>query len=239
VNGPQIIDVDPAHPLTQWMDLGSVLIDRATPLETPPGGSVLIDSHLGPLLVVAPRGGYEDAVLGFALIDETVAADGSLEKYRNTTWFTQASFPVFVLNLLNYLGGAQAVSETATVRPGQPIVLDDVAPETSLEIGTPRGDRVKLPPAQQGKAGFTATGELGVYQVFRNGQAAEQYAVNLFQPAESDIRPKAQIQVAQVPVKGQTGGTEAARRELWKVLLMAGLGVLLLEWYIYHRRVYI
>lgn len=239
VSGPQIIDVDPAHPLTQWMDLGSVLIDRATPLETPPGGSVLIESHLGPMFVVAPRGGYEDAVLGFALVEETVGADGSLEKYRNTTWFNQASFPVFVLNVLNYLGGALAVSETATVHPGQPIVLKNVAPDTTLEIRTPQGDRVKLSQAKQGKVSFTATNDLGVYQVFRNGKPAEQIAVNFFHPAESDIRPKAKIQVARVTVEGQSTGTEAARRELWKILLMIGLGVLLLEWYIYHRRVYV
>ena len=239
VSGPQIIDVDPAHPLTQWIDMGSVLIDRATPLEAPPGGSVLIESHLGPMFVVAPRGGYEDAVLGFALVEETVGAGGSLDTYRNTTWFNQASFPVFVLNVLNYLGGAQAVSAAATVRPGKPIVLRNAAPDTSLEIRTPRGDRVKLSQVKQGKASFTATNDLGVYQVFRNGQPAEQIAVNLFHPAESDIRPKAEIQVARVPVEGQSAGTEAARREFWKILLIVALGVLLLEWYIYHRRVYV
>jgi hypothetical protein len=32
---------------------------------------------------------------------------------------------------------------------------------------------------------------------------------------------------------------EPARREAWKLLLLLGLGVLLFEWYIYNRRVYL
>ena len=144
-----------------------------------------------------------------------------------------------MLNVLHYLGGATAVSETATVRPGQPIVPDGATPEVSLEIRTPQGERVKLAQAKQGKASFTGTGDLGVYQVFRNGRPAEQYAVNFFHPAESDIKARPDIQVARVPVEGQTTGSEAARRELWKILLILALSVLLLEWYIYHRRVYV
>jgi hypothetical protein len=34
-------------------------------------------------------------------------------------------------------------------------------------------------------------------------------------------------------------GQEPARQELWKWLLGAGLVVLLCEWYIYNRRVYL
>jgi hypothetical protein len=31
---------------------------------------------------------------------------------------------------------------------------------------------------------------------------------------------------------------ERARKELWKWLLIGGLGVLIFEWYVYNRRVY-
>ena len=44
--------------------------------------------------------------------------------------------------------------------------------------------------------------------------------------------------VGYVEVKAETRW-EPARRETWKFLLVVALGVLLFEWYIYNRRVYL
>ena len=65
-------------------------------------------------------------------------------------------------------------------------------------------------------------------------------AVNLFDPSESQIAPRADaaIQIGHVDVEGQKTW-EGARRELWKILLISALAVLLFEWYIYNRRVYL
>ena len=49
---PQIIDVETAHPLLQWIDMGDVLVGEATPLVIPRGGRVLVDSDAGPLLAL-------------------------------------------------------------------------------------------------------------------------------------------------------------------------------------------
>ena len=49
-----------------------VRMTDGTPLEVPPGGSVLLDSDAGAMFAVAPREGFEDAVLGFVLVDEAV-----------------------------------------------------------------------------------------------------------------------------------------------------------------------
>ena len=68
---PQIIDTDRAHPLMQWLDLGDVDIAAARPVTPPSGGTRLIDSSKGTLLAIAPREGFEDAVLGFDLYQPT------------------------------------------------------------------------------------------------------------------------------------------------------------------------
>ena len=246
VGGPQITpaDIDPAHPLTQWIDMSDVLIARATPPvrsreEVPPGGRVLIDSHLGPMLVVAPREEYEDVVLGFSLEDEEIDGAGSVRRYPNTTWPARTSFPTFILNVLHYLGGARTVSGTASVRPGQPVVLQSPAVQKPLVVNTPGGRKIALPKTKLGKFNFTGTGELGVYEVLLDGQPLEKFAVNLFHPLESDIRPRKDIEVGRVPVEGRGRDKETARRELWKLFLLIGLAVLLFEWYVFHRRVYL
>ena len=54
VSVPQIIDINRAHPLMQWLDMSDVLVIEARPLVPPPGSTMLIESTEGPLVAVAP-----------------------------------------------------------------------------------------------------------------------------------------------------------------------------------------
>ena len=247
VGSPQIIDIQASHPLLQWIDLGDVLVADATPLRVPRGGSVLIDSDAGPLLCLASRDAFEDAVLGFVIVDEAVEPGGAAKRFLGTNWLIRPSFPVFVLNLLEYLGGSRDVLETGGVRPGTPVSLDVPVVgqvgnpshgETAVRISTPSG-RVVEAAVRSGRVTFDDTGELGVYEVQSGGKTVQRFTVNLFDPAESAIRPNPapEIKIGDVKVTGETSW-EPGRREVWKYLVGAGLVVLLLEWYIYIRRIY-
>jgi hypothetical protein len=232
---PQIIDVETAHPLLQWIDLGDVLIGEATPLRVPRGGRVLVDSDAGPLMALAPRDAFQDVVLGFVIVDETAEPGGATKRFMGTNWMIRPSFPVFVLNLLDCLGGSGDGLEGGTIRPGTPISLESAV---AVEIRTPTGRTVEVP-ARLGKAVLSDTSELGVYEVRSGGKTVRRFAVNLFDPAESTIRADVSpaIRIGDIKVKGETSW-EAGRREIWKYLALAGLAVLLLEWYIYVRRIY-
>lgn len=235
---PQIIDTDPSHPLMQWVSLGDVTLADGTPLVPPPGGRVLIDSQAGAMFAIAPRDRFEDAALGFVLVDR-VAKDGKVEQYIGTNWPIRASFPLFVLNVLEYLGGGRAMLEGQTVQPGQPVVIDSPTPGKPLQVRTPAGETIVSSEESQGKVTFTATDRLGVYEVRAGGKTVHQFAVNLFDTRESDLRPQAKLDIGPVTVAAQASGWSPARREVWKGLLLLGLLVLLVEWYIYNRRVYL
>jgi hypothetical protein len=237
---PQVIDVDNAHPLMQLIDLGNVRFAEGTPLKGPPGSTVLIDSNAGPLLAIAPREGYEDAVLGV----EIVSTDEKGERYANTDWPLRLSFPVFVLNALEYLAAGSdasgAGSVGASVSPGRPMTLRSQTNAERLMVVAPGGKSTAVERGKLSAFHFSDTDELGVYEVREGGKLQQQFAVNLFDGAESDIRPRAQnaVKIGFVEVAGQSGN-QAARQELWRPLLLAALFVLLLEWYIYNRRVYL
>ena len=64
--------------------------------------------------------------------------------------------------------------------------------------------------------------------------------VNLFDRRESGIAPRASgtIQIGYVDVEAQQQW-EPKRQEIWKILLLLALLVLLIEWYIYNRRIYL
>ena len=226
VEAPAIIDTDRSHPLMQLIELGDVLIAEATPLKLPEGGNTLIDSVAGPIFAIASRGAFEDAVLAFEI-------EG--EKGYGTNWPLRLSFPVFVMNILDYLGGSRAIE--LTVRPGMPVPLQVDIPTEAVTVTTPDKRSVRVPRGNLATFNFAETERPGVYEVQHKERTIQRFAVNLFHAPESDIQPK-DLTIGHTEVVGETI-REPTRREAWKLLLLLGLGVLLFEWYIYNRRVYL
>ena len=78
--------------------------------------------------------------------------------------------------------------------------------------------------------------ELAV-QEGEQAKVGRQFAVNLFDARESNIRPQ-NIKVGDVEIAGESAW-EPARIELWKWILIGGLCLLIFEWWIFNRRVYL
>jgi len=231
VDVPQIIDTDSTHPMMQWLAMDDVLLWEGRPLGVPPGGSVLIDSSAGPLLAVAPREAFQDAAVGFLLVD---IEDG--QPVSRTNWPIRPSFPMFVLNTLTYLGGDVQEAGGQSVRPGQPLVFEAAGDPKSVEVVAPDGRAARPTAVRAGQYQFSATDQLGPYQVRSEGKQVARLAVNLFDPNESDLAPRAALDVGPETIAAESGW-EAARREIWRPLLLMGLVVLVVEWIVYNRRV--
>jgi hypothetical protein len=233
---PFIIDTDRVHPLTQYLELGNVTIVEGRPLKTPPGGATLIDSHIGPLLSIAPREGFEDAVLGFEILGQD--EEGNPEP--KTDWHIRRSFPVFVMNAVRYLGGVTVSAGSSSAKPGTPYVLRTETPVERITVQLPDKRRVEVPRDTQNTYVVTNTDQLGVYAVFEgsNRTPTQQFAVNLFDSRESDLRVRPEIKLGYEKVASR-GGLEPTRKEMWKWLLLVGLLLLVFEWYVYNRRVYL
>jgi hypothetical protein len=205
----------------------------------PSGGTVLIDSHLGQMMAIAPREGFEDLVLAFPFLENVTGDDGIERLSATTNWQGRSSYPVFMLNLLQYFGGGQGGLDSLSAQPGGQVGLQGPVPARTLEVHQPGGDRVDVPLNKLGRANYGDTEELGVYEVQNEGKPIDYFSVNLFNSAESDITVRQEIELGHVPVKGQTSNWEPARREFWKYILLAGFLLLLLEWWVYHRRIYV
>jgi hypothetical protein len=232
---PTIIDIDRMHPLTQLVDMSYVVIAEGRPLRPPIGSTVLFDSVIGPMLAIGPREGFEDAVLGFPLLSEEEG-----ETVPNTTWQRRPSFPVFIYNAVRYLGGSHGALTVANVAPGSSITLRSPAHIDSITVTNPRGETRRLERAGQAPFAYTDTQELGVYEVHEGKDAspAQRFVVNLFDPRESNLQPRASLELGHETVPGQAA-TAATRHELWKWIVVVGLLVLIFEWYVYNRRVYL
>ena len=77
---------------------------------------------------------------------------------------------------------------------------------------------------------------MGIYDVKWDG-GQRSFAVNLFDPEESNLVPREEIHLGSTRIV--TGEAHSQPREIWKWVVLAALLLLLLEWYIYNRRIYI
>lgn len=243
---PQIIDWDRTHPLMNNVEMGNVAIVDSLILNPPPGGTVLIDSTAGPVGAVAPRDAYQDVVLGF----EIVGQDKDGGRTVNTNWPTKLSFPTFFLNALEYLAGGGEDSQGVTAVPGRPIELRTRGKVDELIVVDPSGVRHTVKRGTGDILQFYDTQQLGVYEVLHDDTVIDRLAVNLFDRQESDVRVRpsqdpdapvtqaADIRIGHSEIAAQVGRTPT-RKEIWKAVLACALAVLVLEWYIYNRRVYL
>jgi hypothetical protein len=189
----------------------------------PDWADVLVEAEPGPLVFGGETDGRRVAALTFDLRESDLAL--------------QVAFPILFTNLINYLIPPNAFDATQSLHVGESLeILTDPDVE-QVVVATPSDQAFAFDP-QQGGITFTKTQELGYYAVnfIRSDTTVVDYfAVNLFDPNESDIRPRETIQVGQTPVTPAVS-EQVGLRELWPWLAGIGLVVLLIEWQMYHRK---
>lgn len=211
-------------PLLRYVDLSDVHVLQARAVEPPPGARVLIRAGGGPLLFVAERPQGRLAVLTFDLHDSDLPL--------------QIAFPILTANLVDWLLPRVAPRFPATIRPGDAVVIQPDPEATAIYVTAPDGARHNVTLGESSPV-FAATGQLGVYlveQVDQAGGALDSgaFAVNLFDPAESDIAPREVVRVGQAEVTAAVE-EEKSRREFWPWLAGAALGVLAIEWWAHQQ----
>lgn len=222
-----VVDVHRTHPLMQYVELGSLLIAEGVGLNVPSGGAELARTDAGVLVAIAPRGAYQDCVLGMTL------------RGSNTNWPNRRSFPIFLLNALEFLGGVSSVTGARSFQPGQPAILNIANRYDSISISAPRGKAFTLARAGHPQLIFSQTQEIGIYdaKTTSGDRVLQTFAVNLFSDKESDIAAKPEIQIGSQAVRSENGQTRLARKEYWRWLLAAALIALSVEWYVYVKRI--
>lgn len=231
----EVADTNRTHPLTQMVEMSGVMAAQLQLVSPPPGGVELMQHVDGPVVSLARRGGFEDLVVGIPL-----SIEGDDGREPNTNWVTRTSFPVFLYNVVRYLGGGRGSLLTEKAQPGLPVALRSQHAVSELTVKSPGNTRTRVVREGQNEFTFSRTDELGVYDVFEvsTDQPDQQFAINLFDSRESDLVPEPSIEISYKEIQG-TVGMEKTRQDLWKWLLGLGLIVLVFEWYVYNRRVYL
>jgi hypothetical protein len=216
---------DETHPILRGVTLDYVFAAKGLVVEAPPPAEKLIEGPRGPVLFRYSHEGRHYLVLSFAV--------------ENSTWWGKVSFPKFVQNAVLFMGSGGAVAEREPLRPGDPLRIPLPDGAGVAKLARPDGTRVSVRADSSGVARYAATHNVGVYQAEPGMEGRDRFAVNLESALESDISPRRSF-----PIGG--GGTielgemiRTATPEIWRWFIGAALIILLVEWYIYNRRVMI
>jgi hypothetical protein len=195
----------------------------------PPRTPRLIESDSDTaLLFTLTRQSFTDLVQTFAIVDG--------DKF-NTTWPLHPSFPLFLRNVTYVLGNVGDAAGEETIRPGQVKTLRPDVAVKEIEVVNPEGKAEALQREARPEFSYGKTDRVGVYEVRWEGKDQRSFAVNLLDAEESNVEPRGEIQIGEANIKA--GASAGQPRDTWKWIALAALLLLLLEWYIYNRRVYI
>lgn len=231
-----IMDTAVTHPLMTSVQMGAVTIVEGTPLTGPNGTISLMDATYGSVMAIAPRTGFEDLVIGFNLIEE----DENGDTFINSDWPNKLSFPLFIQNAISWLGGASKFDSSSGSSPGDLIQFRTRVPSKSVSITPPAGNQVSLRPRTDNTYVFAGANQTGIYRV-ENDSASELdqlLAVNLLDPRESDLTVLPELEIGYEAIEGKNEEVPE-RQEYWMWVIIGALFVLLFEWFIYNRRVFI
>ena len=224
-----VLDWQRDHPILRNLSLGSLYVGTMLKLDVPPQAKTLIDGLKGPMVVLDHEDRTTNLVCAFDLLQ--------------SNWPFKSSFPAFLHSALQYL----ALGADMNVRPSYPpgatpriphANLDRLNPDLkSIQLMGPMGN-LNVPISANGDFVLPALNKVGLYKTDPPVPQFEQIAVNLLDENESNLLP------AEAP-PGNAGTALAAigqksRLELWWWLIACGaVPLLMIEWWIYTRRVHL
>ncbi|MCH2183342.1 MAG: BatA and WFA domain-containing protein [Mariniblastus sp.] len=231
-----VVDTDDSHPLMYNVQMGNVLIIESTRLSGPQAMVTLMESTAGPIMGVGPRGGFEDLVIGFPIVEYSDQG----EEAHNSDWPNHLSFPLFVQNVVIALGGGARFDANQGTRPGELVNIRTVVPSSTITVRDPEGETVSLGSRGDRRFVYGSADSTGIYSVIDQASNREQqlFPVNLLDPRESNLVVREKLEVGYEEIAG-TVESIPETRQFWPWLVLFALIVLILEWFIYNRRVFI
>jgi hypothetical protein len=152
-----------------------------------------------------------------------------------SNWPLRISFPIFLANAVDWLNPAARHASQWTVRAGEAFRFGLNESVTNAQVTFPDGQTRELSISPEAsELVFADTRRQGVYRL-ELGTNQMPFCVNLMDSTESDITPKPDLSLGEyAQVEG--GNLRRANMELWRWIALAGLAVLLFEWWYYHKR---
>jgi hypothetical protein len=223
-----VLDWQRDHPSLRGLSVARVFAEQTTRFDFPLETQVLIDGLRGPMVLLHREGRSTWLVIGFDLL--------------RSNWPVQPTFVPFFLQAIQFLAIGSDLQQREAVAPGTAILvpranLERVSSDERIRLLGPGGAQsVSVP--QAGDLSLPPLERVGLYRTDPPIPQFEQIAVNLADASESNTLPTETPPGNIGTVAGQARGL--VRTEWWWWIIAAvALPLLLLEWWVYTRRVHL
>jgi len=233
VDDEVIFNWDETHPVLRHVSVESIFVLEWNRLSLPPEAVSLVDGATTPVMAYLARDASQYLIVAFSLLNEDHG------RYSlNTPWVADPDFVVFMHNAVNYLAAAIATTGKKSVAPGEPVTLPLPADVEQVTVHRP-DDSVDadLAVANQ-KLHYGRTHLVGPYHVEPGVPGNDAFTVNLFNALESFVRPSNKVTLGVDAVTTQAGSVDV-NQPAWPYFVLALLALLLIEWIVYNRRVFV
>ena len=210
------------HPIVRFTALGDVNVAEALAVELQDGDRVVAGDTRAPLIVTGARADKRMVALLFDV--------------RRSDLPLRIAWPLLLLNSIDLFVQEDA-GYLSSYETGATWYVPVPAGAEVATLITPSGEERRVP-VVDGRA--VATGSrAGFYTLRYDSLGADQqdvFAANLGPSEEAVIEPAERLELGGAEAPRPAIGRAGVRTEIWMVLVLAVLGVVLVEWFTYHRR---
>ena len=232
---PHITEIDEGHPVMRWITMSDVYMDKSEVFapDSKKGETALAYSVTDALIAAKRDGRRKILAIGFSLPSEGRDSATDLPM--------RVAFPMLLVNTLDWFAGDQAdLLTTYPTGQRERVPLDGVVGATEAEVTGPDG-AITHTPVIDGLATFYGS-KVGYYDLVAktpDGKplAKISLAANLASPTESDIAPSATLTLAGKKLEEPEAFAITHSQKLWIYLVLLALGLIVMEWITYHRRI--
>jgi len=229
LNDVEVIDWQRDHPMLRHVPIAKIFAAHMLKLDVPPDAQTLVEGTKGPMIVLDHEASSTYLVFAFDVLDSNLPLT--------------VTFPLFMPQALQYLALGSDMNVRPSFQPGDtPKIprakLDQVAlGAKSIRLIGPGGSRdVAVPPT--GDFVLPTLDRVGIYKTDPPIPHYEQIAVNLLDANESNLFP-ADAPPGSIGTAVASGGGKSRLELWWWLIACAGLPLLMIEWWVYTRRVHL
>ena len=218
-----LVNWDRDHPILRWVELSDLWIQEPGSLSLPESATIMAVGQAGPVMAELDHEGVRHMVVSFPL--------------NNSNWPLMTSFVPFMFNAIQTLALGSA-GTGMSYRSGEVAVVPAESGAKELIYSGPVPLRGTV---EKGRATLAMFDRVGVYRAAGGTGAVapwDRLAVNLNDGVESDLHVPETLMVSATSQQ-VLNQTSAIRQEKWRWFIWAALGMLLVEWVVYTRRMHL
>ncbi len=228
------IDWDRAHPALQHVSLENLVIGAPMLIQQGDGYTTLATGPHGPVILEVAEGAARAIVLGFDI--------------ARSNWPFDVGFVVFMAYAIRHLGEEPAALAADIIIPGGALTTRLPAGTSLVTVTLPDGSTANAMAGPDGRVSYGPIARAGIYTLawdgppgprdpIIDGRPRRALPVNLLDSFESRVGARQTLDLPAGAITAAAAGLTSRNEELWMWLLLGVLVILMLEWWMYHRRV--